>query len=169
MTQLNPGRTGAKRQSWEKYNPRELLKDAIRSNPRASEAEISEVVWESVKNEKGYLWPLYEYWFANNYKRFFVEEVSDYESVGHTSIKTREVPERNGSRQEFKNIKEKLKSILMDYMLSNGKRLRDATFQDCKIDGGWLKEVAKQGRPNEVVGKKLTEKDLQCLMTRSKK
>ena len=105
MTQLNPGRTGAKRQSWEKYNPRELLKDAYEASTSVR-GGISEVVWESVKNEKGYLWPLYEYWFANNYKRFFVEEVSDYESVGHTSIKTREVPEENGSREESQDYRE---------------------------------------------------------------
>lgn len=173
MERLSPGKTGAKRQSWEKYNLRELLRDAIKDNPRASEAEIADVVWDTVKNERGYIWPLFEYWFTNTYKRYFIEEVSEHETVLHEVKKTRtNGDERNNDRYEnrntLNNVKKQLKAVLMDHVLSNGKLLREATFRDCQIEGGWFKEIAKQGKPNEIVGKKLTEKDLCSLLTRAK-
>jgi hypothetical protein len=164
---LNPGRLGSKRQSWSEYNPRELIKDAVRAHPRASEAEIRNEVWEVVKNEKEYMTTVFDYWFANNYRSFFIEEIEG-EAATIVPIK-----KANGSyksnqptRAEVDEAKEKLRPILMDQILSSGKTLREVTFKDCEKGSGWLKEVSKHGKPTEVVGKHLTEQNLWNLRKR---
>jgi hypothetical protein len=168
MTILNPGLTGAKRQSWEKYNPRDVLRDIIRSHPKASEAEVRERVWEIVRNEREYLPTIFDYWFTNNYRQFFVEEIAEH-SVAIRE-KHRTVTKRGSNqptRREIDAVKAELAPILMDQILSNGKALRDATFGECAAESGWLRDVAKQGRPTAIVGKKLTEKELWSLRARS--
>lgn len=167
---LNPGTIGSKRQSWEKYNPRDVLRDAILTNPRGSEAEIRDVVWETIRNEKRYLEPIFDYWFTNNYRHFYADEIGKHS----VAIYERKIGARNGNghnniSKEVEQRKNELKTLLLDHVLSNGKALREATFRDCRQEGGWLIEVAKQGRANEVVGKKLTEKNLMALRLRAMK
>lgn len=164
---LNPGYTGAKRQSWEKYNPRDLLRDAIRSRPKASEAEIREVVFETVRNEKEYLPAIFDYWFTNNFRQFFVEFGKHSTSVLEVKKKYSRRESNQPTRFEVEAEKEKMRPILMDFCLSDGKKLRDATFGECAKESGWLREIAKQGKHNEIIGKHLTEKNLWDLKKRA--
>ncbi len=164
---LNPGRLGSKRQSWSQYNPRELIKDAVRAYPRASEAEIRNAVWEIVENEKDYFTTIFDYWFANNYRSFFIEELEADTPVITPMRKTNGAIRSNQpSREEIEKAKEEMRPILMDHILANGKALRESTFKDCEKESGWLKEVSKHGKPTEVVGKHLTEKNLWNLRKR---
>lgn len=161
---LNPGTIGAKRQSWAKHNPRDALRDAILANPKASEAHIAEVVWETVRNERGYWRSIFDYWFANNYRHFYVDELAEHS----VTVSERRTVRANGNRkQEIATRKEELRTILMDHALSSGKLLRNATFRECAQESGWLREVSKQGKPNAIVGKHLTEKDLLNLRMRA--
>lgn len=163
---LNPGTIGAKRQSWAKHNPRDVLRDAILANPKASEAEIAEAVWETIRNERGYWRSIFDYWFANNYRHFYVDELDEHS----VTIRERRTVRANGNnKQEVASRKDELRTILMDHVLSSGKRLRDATFRECAQESGWLREVAKQGKPNAIVGKHMTEKDLLNLRMRATK
>jgi hypothetical protein len=164
---LNPGQTGAKRQSWERYNPRDVLRDVIRSRPRASEAEIREATWEIIRNEREYLPAIFDYWFTNNYRQFFVDEVAEHSTAIQEVISKRPRASNQPSRDEVEQEKEKLRPILMDQVLSTGKPLRSATFGECAAESGWLREVAKQGPPNALVGRRLTERQLWNLRTRS--
>lgn len=64
-------------------------------------------------------------------------------------------------RQETQIVKAKIVSALMDLTLPpRGKRLADATFGECAAAGGWYAQVAKCGKPNEIVGQVLSETDL---------
>lgn len=175
MTILNPGITGAKRQSWEKYNPRDALRDVIRSHAKASEAEIKELMWEIVSNERRYLPVIFDYWFTNNYRQFFVDVISEHSTAvrerHRTSSGTSAAKRASNqpTRTEIDETKERMRPILMDHMLSNGKALRNATFGECAAESGWLQEVAKQGKPTAIVGKHLTEKELWALHIRGSK
>lgn len=53
--------------------------------------------------------------------------------------------------------------VLMNLTLPSGKVLRDATFKECARAGGFFLRVAKKGKPQQIVGKTLTEADLQAL------
>lgn len=168
-TKINPGRIGAKRQSWSEYNPRELIKDAVRANPHSSEAEIRAYVWEIVESERSYVTAIFDYWFANNYRSFFIDELEARSGVYNEPLVSKHVSivkSNHPSRAEIEKAKDELRPILMDQILSNGKKLRDATFKDCMRESGWLKEVSKNGKPTEVIGKHLTEKHLWNLRTR---
>lgn len=169
MSALNPGLYGATRQSWSKNNPRDVLKDAIRNAPRASEAEIRETVWQTIKNEKAYLPAIFDYWFTNNYRHFFVRELEEHSTVIEELKQQRKVERKSNqpTRVEIEDAKAVLRPLLMDLQLSTGKLLRDSTFGECKRESGWLRDVAKQGKPNAVVGKQLTEKDLCALRFRN--
>ena len=44
-----------------------------------------------------------------------------------------------------------------------GKKLKDATFAECRKEGGLLSKIGKMGKPNEIVGQKLTEEKLRAI------
>jgi hypothetical protein len=50
--------------------------------------------------------------------------------------------------------------VLMDLVLPNGKKLRNATFSECSAAGGWFKLVATKGKLSQIVGEVLSEQDL---------
>lgn len=50
---------------------------------------------------------------------------------------------------------------LMDLMMPNGKKLRDCTLAECGTFGSWFRMIATKGKPSDIVGKVLTEADLQ--------
>ena len=131
-----------------------------------SEAEIRDVVWEIVRNEREYLPTIFDYWFTNNYRQFFVEELAA-DSVVVRDIHRKVKQSNQPTRAEINAAKNELRPILMDCRLSTGKELRLSTFGECASESGWLREVAKQGKPNGIVGKKLTEKDLWNLRKRT--
>lgn len=163
---INPGDTGAKRQSWDKYNARDLIRQEIKNNPKGTERAIAEAVWEIIKNERGYWKSIFEYWFTNNYRSFVVKRTTEHEVV----VEERPPHKRasaNMFSHDINNAKAQIKTILMDQVLSTGKKLRDSTFGECATEGGWLLAVAKQGNPNAIVGKHLTEKDLWALRMRA--
>src|SRR5690242_5836679 len=72
-----PGKYGAKRQTWYKKNPRELLHRVMRENPRGSEREVFEAFCSFVEDDHSYWGAMIEYWFANNYRLFFVSEITE--------------------------------------------------------------------------------------------
>jgi hypothetical protein len=152
--QLNPGRYGAKRQSWEESNPRDVLERVINDNPRASEREIYDIS-SRILSDGRYFKAIFEYWFTNNYRSFF---------HGRLAAPSKTVADRGAARAwiagslEKESIKRRIKTAFLDYILSNGRALRDSTFGECKKEGGWLTAISKLGKPNEVVGKVLSEK-----------
>lgn len=54
---------------------------------------------------------------------------------------------------------------VMDLILPTGKCLRESTFAQCKAAGGLFMRIAAKGKPNQVVGKVLTDKQAQTLWT----
>jgi hypothetical protein len=136
-------------------------------NPRASEKEAFDLVCAELKKDQGYWGAIFSYWFANNYKQFYVEENGEHSVTFVHRQSERQV--RTGERETINELKRNIKSALMDHTLSNGKELRDASFGDCAKEGGWFLAISKCGKANEIVGKKLTETDLKNLQKRFEK
>ena len=64
-------------------------------------------------------------------------------------------------------IEKKAQIILLDWILPNGKALRDCTGRDClkmsnKV-GTWLRKVSDHVKPTELVGSVLQEADVRKL------
>lgn len=53
--------------------------------------------------------------------------------------------------------------VLLDFVLPNGRMLRDCTFSECAECGGWLTRLARVGQPGDNVGTTLTEKEVRAV------
>lgn len=53
--------------------------------------------------------------------------------------------------------------LVMELILPSGKRVREATFAECKAAGGLFHRLAGKGKPNQIVGKVLTDQQAQAL------
>lgn len=162
MTSLDTGTYGAKRQSFRKASPRDLLKRLMEENSRASEQKLQAMFADKVRSDDDYIDAIIEYWFANNYRSL----VSKPEAPAQ---KQRAVAER-AARVEV--IKEKIKIaatriVLLDITMPNGKALRDCTGKDCAKAGGWLSKIAKSIKTTDVVGKVMSESAVQKIFRSS--
>lgn len=152
----------------------ELLRSVKRDNPRASEAEVRDACWTAVCNDPTFNRPLFDYWFGNSFRDFVVIGGSS-NSIAVVSVDRTRAVEIEGEARQVKTaqtreaitaLKDKLKACLMDHALSDGTLLRFGTFGQAGRDGGWLSDIAKLGKPNEIIGKKLTEANLQDVRQR---
>lgn len=145
----------------------EMLRAAMRDNSRASEKEIHDLCLAQALSNAALTLALFEYWFRNSYRDFTVEIMGAHSiavvprpvAQGHVTPEMR--------AREVEAVKERMKACLMDYILSDGTMLRNATFGQCANEGGWLIDISKQGAANEIVGKKLKEIDLRNLLKRN--
>lgn len=70
-------------------------------------------------------------------------------------------------RQDVSGLVAEIKNaVLMDFILPNGKKIRDASFGDLRDTGGWLTEIGLQRPRHYIVGNYLTEKDLHNVFLR---
>lgn len=141
---------------------RELLRCVMRDHPRASEAEARQICWQRCQADAALVESLFDYWFGNSFR--------DFKVIGGTgnssaviSIKQQR---RTGTREAINKLKDRMVACLMDHQLSDGTALRFGTFGQAARDGGWLADIAKLGKPNEIIGKKLTEAELQNIRQR---
>lgn len=143
-------------------NLSELLRTVMRDNPRASEAEARQLCWRRCQGNAELIQSLFDYWFGNSYRDFKVISGSAFSSAVIAIKRER----RAGTREAINKLKDKMVACLMDHMLSDGTPLRFGTFGRAARDGGWLSDIGKLGKANEVIGKKLTEADLQNIRQR---
>lgn len=74
----------------------------------------------------------------------------------------------DGERQDVSREVSAIKTRLLDMLMPDGKKLRDATFADCRRAGGFFFQISAKGKPNEVVGQKLCEDDLLAIWKKEK-
>lgn len=152
MTALDTGTYGAKRQSWRRSNPRDLLVSIIDANPSAPEATILKSFEDAVSSDLDMLAVVVEYWFANNYRSL-----------------VRKPPANKSAQKRAESAVTKLikaravQMVLLDMTMPNGKPLKDCTGNDCARAGGWLAKIAQKIKPTERVGQVLSEKQVRSL------
>jgi hypothetical protein len=117
----------------------------------------------------------YLYWLDNNYRSL----LADYPEPGKESEFTAREERRQAAQAEREKttaeltqkvervIEQKAQIILLDWILPNGKALRDCTGRECKQMsskmGTWLGKIAERVKPTELVGKVLQESDVRKL------
>jgi hypothetical protein len=130
----------------------------MKANSKASKEDIRDLCWTAFwesEDSENLMKSVFKYWFANNY-------------VSLRPLTPAEREARKAQRQvEIEQAKTTIKQNLLDLVLPNGKRLRDCTGRDCtrlsKKIGPWLMRIAEKVKPNEIVGKVLTEAQVQSL------
>lgn len=66
----------------------------------------------------------------------------------------------------LEELRAKVRVVLLDLVLPNGKALRDATGAECAKAGGFYSEIAKHIKPTQVVDRHLSENDLKNICAR---
>lgn len=153
MTNIDTGTYGAKRQSYRKASPRDLLKRVMEENARANEQKLQKIFADSVRQDEDYIDAIIEYWFANNYRSL----------VHKPPQATQAVKAERAARVEV--VKKTIKAaatrmVLLEMILPNGKPLKDCTGKDCAKAGGWLAAIAGKVKPAQKVGLVLSEEDI---------
>lgn len=129
-------------------NPRHLITKLVAENPHASKDDLFPE-FQSLIAKKAELQCVIDwYFFANMY---------DY--IAGTRNGSHNTP--HDTKTEVERLKARVvEVVLLDLLLPSGKLLRDATFAECAQAGGWYAKVSAMGKPNQIVGKVLTEQQL---------
>jgi hypothetical protein len=116
----------------------------------------------------------YLYWLDNNYRSL----LADYpEPDKDTTPRAERKAEREKITAELtqraekvieQKAEQKAQIILLDWVLPNGKALRDCTGRECKQMSGkvgsWLQKISDRVKPTELVGSILQESDVRKLL-----
>jgi hypothetical protein len=136
------GTQGAKVQSWHKNNARELLARIVSENPNLDDEGIYHAFADKCAP---YFVEICRYWVANNLK----------------ALRPRS---RGAPVDRIAAVEGRARARLLDFILPNGKMLRDSTFGECAKAGGWLTKLSKLGQPGEKIGSVLTEKQVKAAL-----
>lgn len=138
-------------------NPMELLIQLIEGDPTADADRLFRKWLDAVRDDEDLLVPALRHTFTN-----MLSCVDRDKRRG----KLRTVHGGTAAQRQaaVEQVKERVVNvILMNLTLPSGKLLRDATFKECAAAGGFFARVSKQGKPNQVVGKALTEEKLRAV------
>lgn len=80
------------------------------------------------------------------------------------AVAARRKGERIAEAEMTKKAIKLIGSRLLDFMMPNGKKLRDCTFGYCAEIGGAIGKIGAQGRPSEIVGNVLTAAQVQDII-----
>jgi hypothetical protein len=114
------------------------------------------------------------YWFDNHYRHGLLDypepdkEISARAERKQTAQVEKEKTVAEMKQKVEKAVEQKAQIILLDWVLPNGKALKDCTGRDCqrmsRSVGAWLQKVAERVKPTELVGNVLQEADVRKLL-----
>lgn len=134
-------------------NPTELLVSIIEDDPTASTERLFKLWNERVIADEDYQSSVNRHAFTN-----ILASLERHKRKPRPKKSAKEVAAR------VERLKKRVTAIiLLNLTLPNGKRLEQATFAECSAAGGWYAKVAKRGKPNQIVGKVLSEEDLRSI------
>lgn len=163
MSMIDVGTYGAKRQSMKRGSPRDLLKRLIEENSGLGEPDILKLFRSEVLDNPDMVDAIVEYWYANNYRSLTIRPVaSEVKTKARVEAKVQTAKRVEVLTQVVKARAQRM--VLLDWVMPSGKPLRDSTGKDCAKAGGWLAKIAAKIKPNEIVGKALSEAQVRKLL-----
>jgi hypothetical protein len=149
---------------------RDLMIHVIKNNCEATEKELADLLWDAAKS-KDDLRGVFDYWFGNIVRTVEVIKTRHTITVVPRIIRQRRVvteKARKHARKLVDRAKDEFRTaiVLMNVKLPDGTMLRDATFGQLRKLTGFLGDVSKLGKANEIVRNKLTESNLQDVYAR---
>lgn len=176
MAQLNIGVSGAKRATFNAHSPRELLVRVMdKCHEKAHDDTIKAKFIEALEDNPKCQQIIIEWWLDNQLRVLRQERMRAMPARSKASVATapltpveRERHKTEVTRQMVDKIKANIAKIaLRDMVLPNGKKLKDCTFGELRqlnpVLGDFLARVAAKGKKDEIVGRVLSEVDLQNL------
>lgn len=139
------------------------LRDLLRRNPSGTAKDIENKMWALIRDDDDVFQHLFHNWFVANFARLEVRQTAN-----SVAVVGRSYPERTATKAAKKEIVKSVVvsgfALMLDYVLDNAHKL---TFHDLAKAGGRCSALAKLGKPNEIVGKKLTEQQIRNVWGRN--
>jgi hypothetical protein len=139
---------GAKYQSFQRCNPRDILNRLHAENSDAAEATLMGLCWDELQREENhdYLVTMFRYWWLYNYKAL----------CG---------PSRQAAPRlhDIERIKEKMIYgivISLNFIMPNGKPLSQNTGGECLEIGGYFARIGAKVPKDELVGDILSDDEI---------
>lgn len=143
-------------------NPRDLVLTLITNNPTSTRAELFPKFREILsKGPDGYQRAVDYYFFANMFG-----QITDARPMGHPRGPVPS-PQSTAQALEVEQIlvdRVKAQFVLLDLTMTNGKLLRDCTFQEVATFSNRFAKLATKGKKAELVGVVLTEDQVKAIM-----
>jgi hypothetical protein len=168
MVHIDLGVTGAKRQSWRKANPREILRRLVEDNPHAGIDELFAKFRKVLaKAEDEMQETVDRYYFDNNVRS--LQAIVDPKAGARKAASRERAAELRKRVEEniTTAIQQKAERILLDSIMPNEKPLRDCTGLECRQMGGWLAGIGAKLKSEQRVGDKFNEDQIQSHWARS--
>lgn len=154
----------APRRRQERENPLGLFISVIRDNPQADQSLHR-------RNLRGLL-------LSPGYEDFLDAVVDEWQRIKYSTAyraalppTTKEIKERSARRNEaaareegaVKRAKALIGGRLLDFVMPNGKPLRNCTGAECTQAGGFFSKIGKRVGPDSIVGDVLSEIDIAAM------
>ncbi|QUS40542.1 hypothetical protein RPMA_18160 [Tardiphaga alba] len=140
-------------------NPLEILIQLVEGDPTADADRLFGKWQDIVRDDEDLLTPVLRHTFTN-----LLTCVDRDRRRASPRATTRAAPAAAQQEQQVERIKAQVVSvILMNLTLPSGKLLRDSKFKDCAKAGGWFAKIAKMGKPDQVVGRTVSEETLRAI------
>lgn len=165
MTHTDTGTPGATAISWRKDNPRYLIERLCKKHGYPKTPEDTDFIANEydklLRNPDGTLTELGIEVAGSNFLYFATNTVKalvrERNRAGRTESEKK--ADAEAAEAEAEKLAAKIReAVLLDQVLSNGKKLRDCTKEDLVAEGGWFLRISDKLKPGEVAGKKLSEK-----------
>jgi len=155
-TAIDFGTTGAKRATWRRANPRELLARIITENREKSAQAWRDLFWHEIGEDGQMLRAIAEYWLDHNLRSLTDDNRDRDRTARRTAI-------QDAKTQVMERIGEQAKIVLLDLVMPNGKTLADCTGADCRRFGGVFSQIAQKVPARQLVGAVLSETQVRRL------
>lgn len=150
----------------------EVFRTVLMNKPYASRAElIEDFVAEMLSDDV-----FFDLLARDYFERMAAVHVTKNGRLGHTFSRTDVSADRVARQREaaksrrdsaVSELKSKLRDVLLlDLVMPDGKKLREATGAECAKAGGFYAEIAKHIKPTQVVDKHMSEADLRNVRSR---
>jgi hypothetical protein len=166
MAYADTGMAGAKRPTWRTVNPRALLKTTIVANKTASNAELRELFWKEVEDDKNYLRSIVESFLDNNMRSMMLPTPaprSPAKKPNGAALKSNGAAVAKIKQKLQERVNYEAKIALLELVMPNNKVLGDCTGPECKKFGGWFANLAKRVPRNKTVAQTLSEEQVRKL------
>jgi hypothetical protein len=152
-----------------RFNPTKVLIALREENPNADKGVVLALfrarMLEAVRDDEDCLHPLADSYFFREWNNLEAYEARAARRQSHRSEGG-----KKATAEKTEQFKEHLRtSVLLDTLLPDGKKARYSTFGALKSFGAFWQQVSLKGKPTQIVGQVLTEKDLQAIWVKFKK
>jgi len=142
----------------ERVNTTLVLLNLIKANPKASREEVEKLYEEEIREDEEMISACIKYAFRNEWNGIH------HPRYRHKNGKDK-ADEKITSESRIADYVAKIrKGCILDWISSTGRPYRECTFAIAVKDGGAIAKLGKLGKPNQIIGDFVSDKQARALM-----